>query len=61
MRDLAIFFIHLFATIARLMRPGGVRAVVAESLLVKHQFVILNRGRGRAPNLRPMDREEANY
>ncbi len=56
MRDLAILFIHLFATIARLMRPGGGRAVVAESLLVKHQLVILNRGRERAPNLRPMDR-----
>ena len=56
MRDLAILFIHLFATIARLMRPSGARAVVAESLLVKHQLVILNRGRERAPNLRPMDR-----
>jgi len=30
--------------------------VVAESLLVKHQLVVLNRGRERAPNLRPMDR-----
>ncbi len=38
------------------MRPGGVRAVVAESLLLKHQLVVLNRGRERAPNLRPMDR-----
>ena len=56
MRDLAILFIHLLTTIARLMRPGGGRAVVAESLLVKHQLVILNRGRERAPNLRPMDR-----
>ncbi len=56
MRDLAILFIHLFAMIARLMRPGGARAVVADSLLVKHQLVILNRGRERAPNLRPMDR-----
>ncbi len=56
MRDLAILFIHLLATIAKLMRPGGVRAVVTESLLLKHQLVILNRGRERAPNLRPMDR-----
>ena len=56
MRDLAILFIHLIVTIARLMHPGGARAVVAESLLVKHQLVILNRGRERAPNLRPMDR-----
>ena len=56
MRDLAILFIHLLATVAKLMSPGGVRAVVAESLLVKHQLVILNRSRKRAPNLRPMDR-----
>ncbi len=56
MRDLAILFIHLIVTILRLMHPGGARAVVAESLLVKHQLVILNRGRERAPNLRPMDR-----
>ncbi|VUX54909.1 protein of unknown function [uncultured Woeseiaceae bacterium] len=56
MRDLAILFIHLLSTIARLMRPGGARAVVAESLLVKHQLVILNWGSERAPNLRPMDR-----
>ncbi len=56
MRDLAILFIHFLVTIARLMRPGGARAVVAESLLMKHQMVILNRGRERASNLRPMDR-----
>jgi hypothetical protein len=61
MRDLAILFIHLLATIAKLMRPGGARAVVAESLLVKHQLVILNRGRERALNLRPMDRVIAGY
>ena len=56
MRDLAILIIHFLVTIARLMRPGGARAVVAESLLVKHQRVILNQSRERAPNLRPMDR-----
>jgi putative transposase len=56
MRDLAILFIHLIVTSARLMRPGGARAVVAESLILKHQLVVLNRGRDRAPNLRPMDR-----
>jgi len=61
MRDLAILFIHLLVTIARLMRPGGARAVVAESLLVKHQLVILNRGRERAPNLHPLDRVIAGF
>ena len=29
--------------------------VVAESLLLKHQLLILNRGRDRAPKLRPID------
>lgn len=56
MRDLAILLIHLIATIAKLMGPGGARAIVAESLLVKHQLIILNRGRERSPNLNPVDR-----
>jgi len=56
MRDLAILFIHLLVTIAKMTRPGGARAVVAESLLLKHQLMVLNRGRARAPSLRPMDR-----
>ena len=56
MRDLAVLFIHLIATIGKLLGPGGARSIIAESLLLKHQLIILNRGRERAPNLRPMDR-----
>src|SRR4030095_14354663 len=56
MRDLAVLFLHLLATVARLAGPGGTRAVVAESLLVKHQLLILNRSRKRSPNLRTTDR-----
>jgi len=56
MRDVVVLFIHLIATVARFLGPGGARAVVAESLLVKHQLLILNRPRERAPNLRPADR-----
>jgi len=55
-RDLVILFLHLLATVARLAGPGGARAVVAESVLVKHQLLILNRSRKRSPNLRPFDR-----
>ena len=36
--------------------PGGLRSVIAELLLVKHQLRILNRGRKRAPNLRAAER-----
>lgn len=56
LRDLVVLFLHLLTTIARLAGPGGARAVVAESVLVKHQLLILNRSRHRAPNLRPADR-----
>ena len=40
MRDLAILFVHLIVTLARLAGPGGLRSVVAESVLLKHQLVI---------------------
>ena len=56
MRDVVILFVHLIVTLVRLARPGGLRSVVAESVLVKHQLRILNRGRKRAPNLRAADR-----
>ena len=55
-RDLTLLFIHFIVTIARLFGAGGARASVAGSLLVKHQLLILNRSRERAPKLRPMDR-----
>jgi hypothetical protein len=44
------------ATLARLLGPGGIRSVVAESILVKQQLLILNRSRQRSPNLRSSDR-----
>src|SRR6185369_8687741 len=56
MRDFVIVFVHLIVTLARLARPGGLRSVVAESVLVRHQLLILNRGRKRAPNLSATDR-----
>ena len=45
MRDPIILLVHLIATLARLMGPGGLRSVVAESVLVKQQLLILNRSR----------------
>jgi transposase InsO family protein len=56
MRELLILAIHVLVTFAKLFRPGGVRAVAAESLLLKHQILISNRSRHRAPNLTPLDR-----
>src|SRR5947199_1782049 len=56
MRDVLVLGVHLLVTFAKLLRPGGVRAVAAESLLLKHQLVIGNRVRKRAPNLTTLDR-----
>jgi putative transposase len=56
MRDLVILFVHVIATLARFLGPGGIRSVVAESVLVKQQLLILNRSRQRSPNLRSLDR-----
>src|SRR4029453_14784029 len=52
MPDLVILFVHIIATLARLLGPGGIRSVVAESVLIKQQLLILNRSRQRPPNLR---------
>src|ERR1035437_4392547 len=43
-------------TLARLLGPRGIRSVVAESVLVRQQLLILNRSRQRSPNLRTSDR-----
>jgi len=41
MRDCLVLLIHLMVTMVRLGRPGGLRRVVAESVLVRHQLLIL--------------------
>src|SRR6516225_3354520 len=56
MHDILVLFVHLIVTVGRLIKPGGLRAVVAESVLTRHQILILNRCRKRAPNLRVSDR-----
>ena len=56
MREFIVLLVHSIATLVRLAKPGGLRSVVAESVLVRHQLLVLNRGRKRAPNLRPADR-----
>ena len=55
-RDLLILSVHLVATIIRMTRRGGARAIVAESLRLKQQLLIVTRRRRRAPDLRPLDR-----
>jgi putative transposase len=61
MRDLIALVVHLITTVLRITQPGGLRSVVAESVLMKHQLLIVNRSRRRAPNLRVLDRLIAGF
>ncbi|MCP4896964.1 MAG: transposase family protein, partial [bacterium] len=56
MKDAVILLAHLLRTIAKLLGPGGARAIVADSLLMKQQLLVINRSRRRGPNLSVLDR-----
>jgi putative transposase len=56
MHELLILTVHLLVTCAKLLRRGGIRDIAAESLLLKHQLLISNRSKHRAPNLTTLDR-----
>ena len=56
MQDFFALVAHLIVTLIRILGPGGARSIVAESLLIKHQLLIINRSHQRAPNLKAGDR-----
>jgi putative transposase len=56
MTSVLVTLLHLVVAVARLSGHGGVRAVIAENLLLKQQLIVLRRTRRRAPNLTRSDR-----
>ena len=50
MKDLPILLLHLLTTAAKLLGPGGAKAVVADSLLMNQQLLVIT------PNLSALDR-----
>jgi putative transposase len=56
MKDALLAIFHVVFVVAKILGPGGVRAIVAENLLLKHQPIVLRRPRRRAPNLTAWDR-----
>lgn len=48
--------IHFFVTLTKLIRPGGVKTVTAENLMLKHQLMTLTRKQTRTPRLTTFDR-----
>jgi hypothetical protein len=47
---------HYFVTLIKLLKPGGVKLVMAESITMKHQLIVMNRARKRSPALVTRDR-----
>jgi hypothetical protein len=47
MENLLALLAHLLTTIAKLPEPGGARAVVADSMLMKQQLLVIQRSRRR--------------
>jgi hypothetical protein len=45
MKDLLALLAHFLTTLARLLRPGRAKAIVADSLLMKQQLLIVSRSR----------------
>ena len=47
---------HCFVMLIKLLKPGGVKVVMAESIAMKHQLIVMNRARKRSPALVTRDR-----
>ena len=56
MKTAFILFVYAVVAIAKLLRPGGAKSLIAENLAVRHQLIIANRSRKRSPNLTRWDR-----
>jgi hypothetical protein len=42
MTPVLLLFAHFLTTLAKLLGPGGLQAVVSENLLIKHQRLVLH-------------------
>lgn len=56
MKSTILLVLHLLSALAKLVRPGGHRTVIAENLLLKQQLLIHSRARHRSPNLNIQER-----
>ena len=56
MKDVIYLLFHLLTIIAKLLRPGGSKTIIAENILLKQPLIIHGRTRQRAPNLSTQDR-----
>ena len=51
MPEVIELLIHLIITFIKLLKPGGVKVVMAETIAMKQQLIVMNRSRKRSPRL----------
>ena len=56
MREIIELLIHYVVTLIKLLKPGGVKVVMAETIAMKQQLIVMNRGNKRSPALVTRDR-----
>lgn len=56
MKNLLMVATALVLLSHKLLRPRGLKTLLAENLLLKHQLLLVSRPRKRAPKLSPLDR-----
>ena len=56
MKTLALLVIHVLTTLAKRAGPGGAKAIIAESVLLKHQQLMARRSVGKTLRLTTSDR-----
>ena len=56
MLEIIELLIHYLVTLIKLLKPGGVKVVMAESIAMKQQLIVMNRARKKSPALVTRDR-----
>ena len=56
MKDNLLLFMHFILTLLKLLRPNGVKLLIAENNAMRKQLQVVSRGRKRSPPLTTSDR-----
>jgi hypothetical protein len=43
MRSVILLAVNIFVVLAKILRPGGTKAIITENLLLKQQLTVLSR------------------
>ena len=56
MRSVIIPILHAILTFFHCLKPSGTKALIAENIALRHQLMVLTRGKHRAPKMTRFDR-----